>query len=57
MVGKNRKRLPLVVLIKVKEAIPSKNAAEAPTESQLPHVGNNPFLIGQAVSAKRNHRR
>jgi hypothetical protein len=57
VVGEDREHAPLVIMIEVKKTIPSENAIEAPTERQLPHVGDNPFMIGKTPTAKRNHGR
>ena len=57
VVGENWEHSALVTLTEVKEAILGEDAIEAPTERQLPHVGNNPFMMRQALTAERYHGR
>lgn len=55
--GKDSEHMPLVGMIEMKVAVPGENAVEAPTELELPHVGDDPFLIGQALAAECDHGR
>ena len=57
MVGEDREHPPLVIMTKVKKAVPREDAVEAAAQRQLAHVGNDPFFIGQTLTAKRNHGR
>ena len=56
VVLKNWIHLPLVDVIKVKEAVPSEDAIEALIKRQPSHIGNNPFVGGQALATERYHR-
>ena len=56
MVGEYSEHAALVIVAEVKETVPSQDAAEAPIQRQLPHVGHDPLVIGQTVATKRYHR-
>jgi len=56
MVGEYSEHAALVIVAEVKETVPSQDAAEAPIQRQLPHVGHDPLVIGQTAATKRYHR-
>ena len=56
VVGEYSEHSALVIVAEVKETVPSQDAAEAPMQRQLPHVGHDPLVIGQTVATKRYHR-
>ncbi len=53
----HREHLPLGGGIEMKKAVPGQDAVETAPKRQLTHVGHEPFMAGQALVAKRDHRR
>ena len=51
---KDSKHPPLVIVLKVKKAIPCQCSIEPPTESQGSHVSDDPLLVRHSSSAKRD---
>jgi hypothetical protein len=48
---KNPKHEPLIIVLEMKEAIPSQYSVKSPAKAQRPHIGNDPLLIWHPVSA------
>src|SRR5690606_22421888 len=56
MAGEDREHGPLVVGGEMEETVPGNDAAEAPAEIEMPHVGPDPLAPGPAPAADREHR-
>jgi hypothetical protein len=46
MLRKDREHLPLVIVVEVKETVPTEDAIEVSSERQAANVGLDPFVIG-----------
>src|SRR5918999_3558935 len=54
---KHRKHPALVAVAEVKETVPRKDAGKLPLQRKLAHVGNDPFLLRETLSARGDHAR
>jgi hypothetical protein len=55
--GEYAKHRPLIVVPEMEEAVPSQYSIKPPTESQGPHVSDDPLLIRHPGSTERDQRR